>query len=124
MAAKIADKAFHDRGQFSTAGTQAADSLDSNMVAFMQGRGFNLGDTTPREADTSREALSDYHVVVGLNQKVMKAVKKIPFRTSALNWMKLEVPGDENQEAWEALYKNLALQIRELMELLRGDEAE
>lgn len=123
MAAKIADKAFHDRGQFSTAGTQVADSLDSNMVAFMQGRGFSLGDTTPREADTSRETLSDYHVVVGLNQKVMKAVDKIPFRTSALNWMKLDVPGDENQDAWEALYKNLALQIRELMELLRGDEA-
>ena len=124
MAAKIADKAFHDRGLFSTAGKREADSLDSNMVAFMQGRGFSLADTTPREADTSREALADYHVIVGLNQKVMKAVDKIPFRTSALNWMKLEVPEGENQEAWEALYKTMALQIRELMELLRGEEAD
>ncbi len=124
MAAAIADKAFHDRGQFSTAGINPASGLDSSMVAFMQGRGFSLTDTAPREADTSRESLSDFHVIVGLNQKVMKAVGKIPFRTSALNWMKLEVPADENQEAWEALYKTLALQIRELMELLRGEEAE
>ena len=87
-------------------------------------RSNTLADTTPREADTSREALSDYHVIVGLNQKVMKSIGKIPFRTSALNWMKLDVPGEENQEAWEALYKTLALQIRELMELLRGEEAD
>ncbi len=123
MAAAIADGSFHDRGQFTTAGIKPATGLDSNMVAFMQSRGFNLADTTPREADTGRESLSDYHVIVGLNQKVMKTVGKIPFRTSALNWMKLEVPTDDSQEAWESLYKNLALQIRELMELLRGDEA-
>ena len=123
MAAKIADKAYHDLGQFTTASASPADSLDSNMVAFMQGRGFNLADVTPRSLDTSREALSEHHVIVGLNQKVMKTVGKIPFRTSALNWMKLEIPANDDSEAWEALYKNLALQIRELMDLLRGDEA-
>lgn len=122
MCALIADKAFHDMGQFTTAGVQPADGLDSNMVAFMQDRGFNLASTTPRKLDTSREALSEFHVIVGLNQKVMKTVDKIPFRTSALNWMKFEVPADDDAGAWEALYRNLALQIRELMELMRGDE--
>ncbi|TNF89425.1 MAG: phosphate signaling complex protein PhoU [Gammaproteobacteria bacterium] len=95
MAAAIADKAFHDLGQFTTASVQPADSLDSNMVAFMQGRGFSLSEVTPRKLDTSRETLSEFHVIVGLNQKVMKAVGKIPFRTSALNWMKLEIPANE-----------------------------
>ncbi len=123
MAAAIADKAYHDQGQFTTAGKTPADSLDSNMVAFMQGRGFNLSEVTPRRLDASREALSEFHVIVGLNQKVMKTVGKIPFRTSALNWKNLEIPADDNATAWESLYKNLALEIRELMELLRGDEA-
>jgi phosphate uptake regulator len=123
MAAAIADSSYHDRGLFSTVGVQPADGLDSNMVAFMQGRGFDLGDVTPRRLDASREVLSEFHVIVGLNQKVMKAVGKIPFRTSALNWKKLEIPADDDATAWESLYKNLALQIRELMELLRGDEA-
>lgn len=123
MAALIADKAFHDLGQFTTAGVKPADSLDSDMVAFMQGRSFNLTDITPRELETKRESLSEFHVIVGLNQKVMKAVGKIPFRTSALNWKKLEIPDNDDTDAWEALYRNLALQIRELMMLLRGDEA-
>ncbi|MCP4391826.1 MAG: phosphate signaling complex protein PhoU [Gammaproteobacteria bacterium] len=123
MAALIADKAFHDLGQFSTAGMKAANSLDSGMVTFMQGRGFNLADITPRQVDTSRESLSDFHVIVGLNQKVMKAVGQIPFRTSALHWKKLEQPENDDAQAWESLYKNLALQIQELMTLLHGDEA-
>lgn len=123
MAASIAEKAYHDLGQFTTAGVEPSDSLDSTMVAFMQARGFNFSEVTPRRLDNSREALSEYHVIVGLNQKVMKVVGKIPFRTSALHWKKLEVPADDDSTAWETLYKTLALQIRELMELLRGDEA-
>ncbi len=122
MAALISDKIFHDLGLYSTAAVEPADSLDSNMVAFMQGRGFDLAETTPRKLTSSREALSEYHVIVGLNQRVLEAIGKIPFRTSALNWQDLEVPADDDTEAWESLYKNLALQIRELMELLRGDE--
>jgi phosphate transport system protein len=122
MAVTIALKAFQDLGQFTTAGVQPAVGLDSNMVEFLQGRGFSLADVTPRKLDTSREALSEYHVIVGLNQKVMEAVGKIPFRTSALNWTGLEIPGDGATESWEALYRELALQIRELMTLLRGDE--
>ena len=122
MCAQIADKVFHDMGQFTTSGVQPSDGLNSHMVAFMQDRGFSLASTTPRKLDTSREALSEFHVIVGLNQKVMKILGKIPFRTSALNWMDLEIPGDDDTDAWEALYKTLALQIRELMELMRGDE--
>ena len=89
----------------------------------MQGRGFNFAEVTPRKLDGSREALTEFHVIVGLNQKVLQAIGKIPFRTSALNWKKLEVPASDDAEAWESLYKNLALHIRELMQLLRGDEA-
>ena len=122
MAVLIADKAFADQGRFTSAGTNPADILDSNMVGFMQGRGFNLENLAPRRVDASREALAEYHVIVGLNQKVMKSIDKIPFRTSALNWMKLDVPAGDDTVDWEDLYRKLALEIRELMELLRGKE--
>jgi phosphate transport system protein len=122
MAALIADKAFQGRGLFTTASRKPADGLDSNMVAFMQGRGFNLENIAPRRLDRSREALAEYHVIVGLNQKVLKSIGKIPFRTSALNWMKLEIPESNDTAAWEDLYRELGLQISELMELLRGEE--
>ncbi len=77
----------------------------------------------PQELDSSRESLAQYHVIVGLHKKVLKAVVKIPFRTSALNWKDVAIPGDDDAQAWETLHKTLALHIKELMTLLRGEEA-
>lgn len=122
MAMLIADRVFPQQGRFTTAGVSPADRLDSNMVGFMQGRGFNLDNLAPRRLDSSREALAEYHVIVGLNQKVLKSIGKIPFRTSALNWMKLDTPAGDDTATWEDLYRHLGLQISELMELLRGEE--
>jgi phosphate transport system protein len=122
MAQLIAGKIFPGFGDYTTAGVQAAASLDADMVAFMRNRGFDLSEITPGQMDASRESLTEYHVVVGLNQKVLKAVGKIPFRTSALNWKNLDIPNNDDAEAWEALHKHLALQIRELLTLLRGHE--
>jgi phosphate transport system protein len=123
MAAMIAGKIYPDIGQYTSAGVHPADSLDENMAAFMQERGFDLSAMAPRQLDTSRESLAEYHVIVGLHQKVLKAVVKIPFRTSALNWKDVKVPQTDDPQAWEALHKTLALHVRELLTLLRGDEA-
>jgi len=122
MAQLIARKVFPDIGEYSYGGVKAADDLNSDMVSFMRERGFDLSGARPLQLNSSREALSEYHVIVGLDQKVSKAVDKVPFRTSALNWKHLEIPAGTGQDAWEDLHKNLALQIRELLTLLRGSE--
>ena len=67
--------------------------------------------------------MAEYHVIVGLHKKVLKAVVKIPFRTSALNWKDVKIPKNDDPEAWENLHKTLALHVKELLTLLRGDEA-
>jgi phosphate transport system protein len=123
MAAMIAGKIYPDIAEYSSAGVHPADHLDANMVAFMQERGFDLSDFAPRQLDTSRESLAEYHVIVGLHKKVLKAVVKIPFRTSALNWKDVKIPATDDPTAWETLHKTLALHIRELLTLLHGDEA-
>jgi phosphate transport system protein len=123
MAEMIAGKIYPDIGQYTSTGVHPADSLNANMATFMQARGYNLSDLAPRQLDTSRESLAEYHVIVGLHKKVLKAVVKIPFRTSALNWKDVKVPQTDDPEAWEALHKTLALHVRELLTLLRGDEA-
>ena len=122
MAEQIARKAFPDAGIYSSAGVKPADSMNPDMVEFMQNRSFDLVGLEPKKLDTRREYLSEFHVIVGLNQSIKSAVGKIPFRTSALNWDDIVVPQDDNPEAWETLYKTLALQIRELIVLLRGEE--
>lgn len=122
LAELIARKMFPDSGIFDSAGVEAAQSLKPEMVNFMQDRSFDLNGIEPKKLDKRREYLAEFHVVVGLNQPVKSAVGDIPFRTSALNWDELIIPSDEDSEAWETLYKNLAIQIRELMTLLRGEE--
>ena len=122
MAQLIARKIYPDIGEYMHAGVKAAGELDRNMMSFMRERGFDLSGVLPAPLNSSREALSEYHVVVGLNQQVQDAVDKVPFRTSALNWQHLEVPSGDDREGWEDLYKNIALQIRELLTLLRGPE--
>jgi phosphate transport system protein len=123
MAELIASTIFPDIGQYTSAGHHPADSLNPDMVAFMQDRGFSLSAMAPRQLDTSRESLAHYHVIVGLHKKVLKTVVKIPFRTSALNWKDVDVPTSADPGEWENLHKTLALHIRELLTLLRGDEA-
>lgn len=122
MAQLIARKLFPDIGVYTHAGVKAADQLNVNMVNFMRERGFDLNAVSPAALETNRESLSEYHVIVGLNQKVQKAVGKVPFRSSALNWKNLEVPDNNDKDAWEGLHKSLALHIRELLTLLRGQE--
>jgi len=122
MAELIAGNIYPDAGQYTSAGVHPAASLDANMVAFMEARGFDLAGRAPRQLDSSRESLSQFHVIVGLHKKVLKAVVKIPFRTSALNWKDVKIPQGDDEQAWEELYRTLALHIRELLTLLRGDE--
>lgn len=122
MAEMIAGKIYPDIGEYNSAGVHAADSLNAGMTEFMQQRGFNVSAMAPRQLDSSRESLAQYHVIVGLHKKVLKAVVKIPFRTSALNWKDVKMPKSDDAEAWETIHKTLALHIRELMTLLRGDE--
>ncbi len=122
MAQLIARKIFPDAGEYAHAGVEVADELNSNMVSFMREHGFDLSGVVPASMNSSWKAMSEYHVIVGLNQKVQKAVGKVPFRTSALNWKHLEVPADDDRDGWEDLHKNLALQIHELLTLLRGHE--
>jgi len=121
MAQLIAQKILPDIGSYSSSGGIATKELHSKMVEFMQSRNFDISDVNPQQIDSSREALSSYHVLVGLNNRVQNTVKKIPFRTSILNWQGIKVPEDESDN-WDTLYKELAYQIRELMLLLRGDE--
>jgi phosphate transport system protein len=123
MAELISRKIFPDSGIYSSAGVKAAKALNADMVTFMQNRSFELADLKPKTLVKKRESLAEYHVLIGLNQSVHEAVGDIPFRTSALNWEESGIPQGNDEQAWEELYTTIALQIRELMSLLRGEES-
>ena len=122
MATMIANKIAPDLGAYSFQAATACDSLDPAMVKFMESSNFDLTGIRPVQLVPDRETLSHYHVLVGLNHRVQSSVETIPFRTSVLNWHGNKVPENDDKESWEALYKQLAFQISDLMQLLRGEE--
>jgi phosphate transport system protein len=124
MAAAIAKKAFPESGQYDSAGRLAASAINPDMQDFLEGLSIDLGSAKPIQVCTTREDIAHYHVIVSLQGPVQDLlVCEIPFRTAALEWDVGTIPDGADTEAYEALYSEIALQVRELMILLRGEEA-
>ena len=120
IAAAIARKAFPDSGQYESAGWDPASRVDPELVAFMEKKGHDLHDATPRKIEAGRDALADYHVVICLGEDPFEGV---PFHTVLLEWDLKSRDRAESSEHYEELYRGLASRVRELMETLQGEGA-
>jgi hypothetical protein len=74
-----------------------------------------------------REEPRHWHVVVALHPDARNHIGEVPFRTVLLEW-KLEpdptaLPEDQTEEQMEALFKAVAVRVRDLMQTLRGADA-
>ncbi len=126
MAEAFARKNFPDSGEYSSAGRHAADAVDNELVSVMGERGIDLSGVKPKKLDLAPTELADYHLLVSLQGPVKSYVDPVPFHTSALEWDLGEIPGDlEGEQAkqrYEALYREIATRVRDLMTTLRGEE--
>ncbi len=127
MAEAIARKTFPNSGSYSSAGQQPADTLNETMVDFLKQRSFDLSRARPRGLELTPQELADHHVIVSLEGPVRSYIPQVPFHTSALEWEVGPVPTDldEQQSAQrlEEMYREISVQIRDLMETLRGEDA-
>ena len=127
MAQAIARKQFPNSGEYRSAGPSPARALDPGMKAFLEERGHDLSQSVPRLLDETAGELEDYHVIVSLQGPVTDYLDEIPFHTVTLEWDVGEAPcaGGEGQSArLETLYRELSLQLRDLVERLRGAGAD
>ena len=126
MAQAIARKNFPGSGEYRSACRQAG-SLDQNLVAFLQERGIDLSGYAPSTLDLSDQELSVFHVIVSLQGSARSYLERVPFHTTILDWEVGEVPKDlpEDQlrQRYETLYREIAVQVSNLMTTLRGEEA-
>lgn len=127
IAAAIAKKAYPESGIYTSAGLHPVDKLDPVCTTFMDERGIDLRGESPRSIHEVH-GWSDFRVIVSLQGPIHDYVSDVPFRTVALEWDIPEPPGKEATEAeararLEEIYKQMALEIRILMETLRGEEA-
>ncbi len=128
MAVAIASKAFPKGGSYTSAGLHPAAEVDLACIAFMAEHGHELNGSPPRRFEEIPEDWKDNHVVVSLEGPVEHYVPEVPFHTIALEW-EVSQPAaagaseEEQRAAFEAIFRQLAAKIGDLMETLHGEEA-
>lgn len=121
MAEAIARKAYPGSGRYSSAGMRPVDRLNEHVAAFMEGLGCDLSRHYPKPLETSAEALTSYHVIVGIGMEPSEYLARTPFHTVLLEWEGLPCPATAEQA--EGCSRTLVHRINDLMEVLHGDDA-
>jgi phosphate transport system protein len=127
IAAAIARKNFPGSGVYTSGGRRPAASLNAAMTGFMERHGISLKDTAPAPLDLTPLELTHQHVIVSLQGPLSSYFDKVPFHTTPLEWDIAPAPAQSDTAAFESwledIYRDMAVQIRDLMELLRGEGA-
>jgi phosphate transport system protein len=127
IAEAIARKNFPGSGNYTSAGRQPAAGLNPAMVEFLGGHGVHLADTAkPRPLDMTPLELTTQHVIVSLQGPVKSYFDQVPFHTTPLEWDIGPAPESADEagiKRLEELYRDTAVQVRDLMEALRGEGA-
>ncbi len=127
MAETLGRKGFQNRMAFSSAGRTAANAFDPVMTELMAQRGINLASETPRTLEPVAGELDDYHVIVSLSGAVTDYIERVPFHTAAVTWDIGPAPAADTPDAaerWEAIQRELSVHLRDLVQLLHGEEVE
>jgi phosphate transport system protein len=117
LAEHFTRKAFPQSGRYRSAGWAAADEIDPAYLRFAHTVGIDLAKAWPAPFGSLQPQLDEYHLVIGLDAEARTKVGKLPFHTTMLVW-----PLDGSAGP-EAVYRQLTPHLRQLMELLRGEQA-
>jgi phosphate transport system protein len=126
MAEAIARKLFPDICEYTSAGRQASAEINKLTMQFLEQHGISITPSKPRMLDLSPQELAEYHVIVSLQGPVKSYIKEIPFHTAALEWdvgsVETDLTKEQSHQRLEELYRDIALQVRDLSHILRGEE--
>jgi len=126
MAEAVARKHFPESGVYqSVAGAAPAAKLSDGLLEFMDSHGMQTTDVAIRANDLTPIQLSGFHVIVSLQAPVRTYIKNPPFNTTSITWELGSVPEGCacNAQAYENIHRELAVRIKDLMVLLRGEDA-
>ena len=126
MAAAIVRKNFPGSGAYTSAGRQFAAVLNPAMVDFLDQHGVSLADARPASLDLTQLELTKLHIIVSLQGPVKSYFDQVPFHTTPLEWDVGPAPQSSDAAGTrrlEELYRDTAIQVRDLMVALRGEGA-
>jgi phosphate transport system protein len=124
MAEALARKTFPNCGTYSSAGRVAAKALAPAMKEFMVARGIDMEGAKPKAIEDLPRKLNEYYVIVSLQSPVKSYMTSVPFHSIALEWNLGDPPAaNVDKSRLEAIYREIAHNVNELIEKLRGIKA-
>jgi protein-tyrosine-phosphatase len=126
IAEAIARKNYPGSGVYTSGGRHPAADLDPALAGFLEQHGMDPADARPKLLDLTPLELASNHLIISLQGPVKSYFDQIPFHTTPLEWDVGPAPqgGDaDGSKRLEELYRDIAVQVRDLMEILRGEGA-
>lgn len=120
LAEAYSRKAFSTSGRYESAGWAPAKAIDATCRAFLEQHGYDITGAKPTQLEPLASNLASHHVIVGLSPGIREHILAVPFRTVLIEWQL----DDPRPERLDATFKQLANEVRELMETLRGPDAD
>ena len=128
IAEAVARRTFPHGGEFSSAGRSNAADLTPGLFRFMESQGLALGPIKPKVLEPDVEKAAGYDVIVSLAGPVSEYLPGQPFRTVFLEWDVGATPESlkeaDAEESYLPIYREINARVRDLMETLRGAEAD
>ena len=117
LATAIGRKNFPESGFFMPATAGKPELLAQELQEFLVERALPDENLVTEQLEVSEHDLDDFTVIVSLNGKYEDHISKVPFHTTALNWVLPE--GNDLKQNYRVLHE----EIQQLMTLMAGDEA-
>ncbi|MCB1737647.1 MAG: hypothetical protein KDI42_05940 [Gammaproteobacteria bacterium] len=128
MAAALARSTFPNSGIYDIGCLEPVESFLPSVADHLAQRGISMDGLAPCRLDLTDTELAEYHVIVSLQGPLADYLPKTPFHSTPLNWdvgaaNGLATDPDDQHQQCEAVHRELAGRIQDLMILLRGDDA-
>ena len=126
IAEAVARRTFPHSGEYASAGLTNQADLKPGLHEFMESQGLAVGPIKPGIVDPDPEKLAAYDVIISLQGPVSKYLSEQPFRTVFLDWDVGTAPEDPGEagSGYLAMYREITARMRDLMETLRGEDAD
>ena len=118
LAEQFTTKAFPQSGTFESAGWAPSEQIAPAFTRFAETVGLDLSKAWPTDLKTRVEQFDDFDLVVCLNKQTFEHLPRLPFHTTALCW------DVDTSNSPELVYREITPRIRELMDRLRGEQAD
>jgi phosphate transport system protein len=119
LAEAWARKSYPKSGAYMSAGWEPADRLSPELLSFVEAHGLDFAGTRPKAIAALPTDLAEVDIIVSLEGDPRPGLGEIPFHTVALEW---DVQGES--APLEEVARRIAAELRNLIELVRGEHAE